>query len=321
MQHRPPKFVVRTVAQNGLLMNALLTKPLKQASNGLLPGTSSRCLLVRIYPVEGIEKPLELLQDSLLVGRDDGCTLPIEEDSVSRRHALIEYDGESHVIVDLGSTNGTFVNEKRVDAPVRLESGQRLRFGNRIYKYLTSDRIEMEYHEVMFSMMTTDGLTLVYNKRYFLETLERELALSHRSGSPLCVMMMDLDKFKSVNDTYGHLAGDAVLIEFARRSQSVLRSGEIFARYGGEEFAMLLTRTSLAEAESVAERIRQVAASAPVQYESINIPLTVSLGVSCFEGPVLPDRNALLAHADELLYTAKDSGRNQVKSSLWNGVA
>lgn len=302
------------------MMVSATTKALKQSAIGNCSGSPARSLLVRIYPVDAVEKPVELNHEPLLVGRDDGSSMQIDADSVSRRHAFIEHDGQSHIISDLGSTNGTFVNEKRINAAVKLENGDRVRFGNQIYKYLLSDRIEMQYHEVMFSMMTTDGLTSAYNKRYFLETLERELTLSSRSESPLCVIMMDLDKFKSVNDTYGHLAGDTVLIEFARRAKSVLRSGEFLARYGGEEFAMLLTRTTLAEAESAAERIRQVVARAPIQHESLEIPVTVSLGLSCFEGLESPEPKALIAHADSLLYAAKHAGRNQCKSSMWNPV-
>ncbi len=298
-------------------MNAVLTEPLKMPVPVESGAKASRCLLVRIYPVDAIEKPVELGHEPLLIGRDVACTLSIEEDSVSRRHALIEFDGQSHQIVDLESTNGTFVNEKRVISPRRMENGDRIRFGKHIYKYLISDRIEMHYHEVMFSMMTTDGLTSVHNKRYFLETLERELSQSLRAGSPLSLMMMDLDKFKSVNDTYGHLAGDEVLIEFSRRAKSILRSGDLLCRYGGEEFVMLMTRTTLDEAVGVAERVRCAIGSAPVRYESIEIPITLSLGVTCFEGQAIPEPNALIAFADGLLYAAKNSGRNQVQSSPW----
>ncbi len=127
-------------------------------------------------------------------------------------------------------------------------------------------------------MMTTDGLTQVYNKRFFIENAQRELSSSARTGEKLCVLLMDLDKFKSVNDTHGHLAGDAVLVEFASRVKNVLRSGELFARYGGEEFVLLCTRSSLADAAATAERIRAVAASEPVCFEEIQIPITVSIG-------------------------------------------
>lgn len=275
------------------------------------PATSS--LLVQIYPVNRIEPPMELANEPLLVGRDTNCSLSLSDDSVSRRHAIIEPNGDGHLVTDLQSTNGTYINEQRMFETHRLASGDRVRFGNQIFKYLSADCAEAHYHEVIFDLMTTDGLTGVHNKRYLLETLDREVQQSRRAGSPLCVMMLDLDKFKSVNDTFGHLAGDAVLIEFARRAKSALRGGDLLARYGGEEFAMVLTRTELKDAVQIAERIRESTAAEPVEFEEHRIPITVSIGISCGCGAPERDFRDLLADADEHLYTAKQSGRNQVR--------
>lgn len=274
---------------------------------------SAACLLVRVYPLEEMERPVELSAAARLIGREQHCTLQLADESVSRRHAMLEYDGRTHVVTDLGSTNGTYVNEQRVTGSRPLAAGDRVRFGNQIFKYLTADGIEAQYHEVVFKMMTTDGLTSAYNKRYFLETLERELQQSQRSASPLCVMMADLDRFKSINDTYGHLAGDTVLVEFARRARSVLRGGELLARYGGEEFVLLLTRATLEEAAVVAERMREIVAAEPARFESTFIPMTVSIGIACFDGVAVRDSEELLAEADQYLYAAKRAGRNQVQ--------
>lgn len=292
-------------------MTEILTTRFSNSIGAVLSETAARCLLVRIYPVKGLEAPLELGNEPILVGRDASCSLPLHDDSVSRRHAMIESLGHLHVVTDLGSTNGTYVNETSVTKPQILQAGDRVRFGNQIFKYLSADKIEAQYHEVIFKLMTTDGLTSVHNKRYFLETLDREVEQSRRAASPLCVVMMDLDRFKSVNDMYGHLAGDTVLVEFARRVKSVLRSGDLLARYGGEEFALLMTRTTLVDAVQVAERIRQATAEAPVRFEADVIPVTVSLGISCFFGQKSWDPLQLVARADEQLYVAKRSGRNQ----------
>lgn len=271
-------------------------------------------LLVRIYPVNSIEQPVPLTDETVLVGRDTHCTLTLGDDSVSRRHATIEPYHDRHLVTDLGSTNGTYINERRVFDSQPLAAGDRIRFGNQIFKYLSSDRVEAQYYEVVFNLMTTDGLTSVHNKRYLLETLEREVHQSSRAGTPLCVMMLDLDKFKSINDMHGHLAGDAVLVEFASRVKSVLRSGDLLARYGGEEFVMLLTRTSIQDAVQIAERVRQLTAATPVSFEDKEIPVTVSIGICCNDGTQNIDPSELIARADEKLYFAKNSGRNQVQS-------
>ncbi len=293
-------------------MNEILATRMSPSCGAPRIDASGPSLLVRIYPVNGIEQPLELKREPISIGRDASCSLPLCDDSVSRRHAMIEPQGDGHLVTDLGSTNGTYVNERRIEGSQPLAAGDRLRFGNQIFKYLSSDRIEAQYHEVVFKLMTTDGLTSVHNKRYLLETLERERAQSRRAGTPLCLLMMDLDKFKSINDTHGHLAGDAVLVEFSRRAKSALRSGDLLARYGGEEFAMLLTRTDLHDAVQVAERVRQLVAASAVEFEGVSIPITVSIGLCCDDHRA-PEPRDLLSLADEQLYVAKNSGRNQVR--------
>lgn len=296
----------------------LTDAPITRLSNSLglsRLGPAGPSLLVRIYPVAGIEAPIELATTPLTVGRCDGSTLMIPEDSVSRRHALIESTtaGE-HVVRDLGSTNGTYVNEERVLHPRTLRAGDRLRFGNQIFKYLGPDRLETHYHEVIYKTMTTDGLTGAQTKRYLVEALERELQHSQRSGTPVAVLMLDLDKFKSINDTHGHLAGDAVLVEFARRIRETLRSGDLLARYGGEEFTVLLARTDRDGALQTAERIRSAIAEEPVAFEGITIPVTVSIGVAMATPFSAETTDNLLAEADERLYQAKRTGRNRVQA-------
>jgi diguanylate cyclase (GGDEF)-like protein len=248
----------------------------------------------------------------VLVGRDPLAQLSIEDESVSRRHALIESTPEGDNVQDLESTNGIWVNEQRVLAK-RLEPGDRVRFGNQIFTYLSASSIEAQYHESVYKMMTTDGLTQVHNKRFLLESLERELVRVRRRRSPLCVLMMDIDHFKSVNDRYGHLAGDAVLVEFSRRVASVLEGDELLARYGGEEFTLVMADTVSEEAVQIAEKIRAAVSNGPVCFDGDQIALTVSIGVAQFPAEADCDASALLESADQMLYLAKSSGRNQVQ--------
>lgn len=268
--------------------------------------------LVRIYPTEGLGQLFQLKDDRVSVGRDSSADLCIEEESVSRRHAFIEHLNGVDIVQDLESTNGTWVNDERILAK-NLVPGDRLRFGSQIFTYLSASSLEAQYHESVFRIMTTDGLTQTYNKRFLLESLDREMVRSRRRGLKMSVLMMDIDHFKRVNDTSGHLAGDTVLAEFASRASSVLQGDEILARYGGEEFALVVPDADLEEAVQIAETIRLNVSKVPVSFDGEQITITVSIGVAEFDADSAVDGIGLLDSADRMLYLAKSSGRNQVQ--------
>lgn len=165
----------------------------------------------------------------------------------------------------------------------------------------------------------SDGLTGCYNRRFLQERLLQELAAALRARQPLCLLLFDLDYFKTVNDTYGHLVGDQVLIEFAGRLRRQLRINDVVARYGGEEFAALLPRTQIKDALNLAERVRQKVRE-PMLLEQTTVNVTVSIGV-CEFNPRAPeaDHNTLakrlLNAADEALYQAKTLGRNRIEQA------
>lgn len=267
--------------------------------------------LVRIYPADGIGQIFELADPCVLIGREACCDIELPDDSVSRRHASIECIAGGYFLEDLQSRNGTYVNDHRIERQ-RLQPGDRLRFGNQILKFLSTDRIETEYHEAVYKIMTTDGLTQVHNKRYLMEILEREVERTRRTGRSLSVMMIDLDRFKGINDTHGHLAGDEVLGEMCRRIKGLLRSDEVFARYGGEEFTLVLADTCLNEAIGAAERLRIAIAEKAFCTEQSEIAVTVSIGVAETRGHSPLAADEMLEKADKNLYAAKRAGRNRV---------
>lgn len=154
----------------------------------------------------------------------------------------------------------------------------------------------------------TDDLTGLPNRRAFNEHLARLMAQSERNGSALSLILLDLDRFKQLNDCYGHLAGDAVLREVAARLRGAVRDMDIAARFGGEEFAVLLPDTQGEAALVVAERVRQAVRDAVVKYEGKPLSVTVSQGVA--EATVEDNAETLVARADEALYAAKAAGRN-----------
>jgi diguanylate cyclase (GGDEF)-like protein len=213
------------------------------------------------------------------------------------------------VVTDLGSRNGTYVNDHAVPHQ-ELHNGDRIRVGHQVFKFVAADQFEEQYYELIYKMMTTDGLTEAYNKRYLLDVLDRDIARARRTGQLVSVMMIDLDGFKNVNDTYGHPIGDNVLQQICRRVRSVLRCDEVLARYGGEEFTVLLAHGAQHEAMTVAQRVRQTVAQAPFCAGTAEIHLTVSIGLATGRGEGTAAQ--LLAAADRNLYQAKHHGRNCV---------
>ncbi len=246
-----------------------------------------------------------------MLGRDSKCDIELADDSVSRRHAALESAREGYLVTDLGSTNGTYVNDRRIASQL-IVAGDRLRLGNQIFRFLGTDLQEVEYCESIYKIMTTDGLTQAYNKRYLMEVLERDLHRSQRYGRPLSVLLFDVDRFKAVNDRYGHLAGDEVLSELCRRAKSLVRGDEMLARYGGEEFALVMADTELADAMIVAERLRKLIAEGPFTTDGAQFQVTISIGVASTRGESGVTVASLLDQADQHLYTAKQVGRNRV---------
>lgn len=158
-----------------------------------------------------------------------------------------------------------------------------------------------------------DGLTGVYNRRYLENRLSSEFDRTRRYGGTFSMILFDLDHFKKVNDTYGHLAGDKVLIEIAARVQNNLRSSDVIGRYGGEEFVLILPETILDGAGVFAERLREAIAQEPVVFNDTIIPVTVSMGVTEMDG-LLSNYGVLTHQADLALYASKTAGRNRVTS-------
>jgi two-component system cell cycle response regulator len=277
------------------------------------PGADARATDACLVFVEGeallgVRVPLGA---EAVLGRDAGCTVPLPAEDVSRRHARVAPDGAGHVVVDLGSTNGTWVNGRRVDVH-RLAAGDRLRIGSFVAAYVAPGDAAGRDLEELARLARRDALTGLPNRRALEEELVREVARAARAAAPLSAVVLDVDRFKLVNDGHGHAAGDAVLVEIARRAALALRSGDLLGRLGGEEFAALLPGADLAAAVEVAERIRSRVAAEPIAAAGRALAVTVSLG--CAALALGEDGAALLARADARLYDAKRGGRDRVSS-------
>ena len=252
--------------------------------------------------------------ESPTFGRADECTHIFNDGGLSRVHAKTIWLAGIHLIEDLGSTNGTFVNDQRTTAPVSLRDGDRVQLGsNIVFRFsLVSEEEEANLRRV-FESSTRDGLTGLCTRRHLDERLEAEIAYAIRQQSPLSIVMLDVDKFKLINDTYGHPGGDAVLRNIGALLIQSLRAEDIAGRYGGEEFMLVLRGIALPDGMLAAARLRKIIETSPTPYEAQTIMQTSSFGVASMECVGFStDRSLLVKVADQRLYLAKQHGRNCV---------
>lgn len=259
--------------------------------------------LGRKYTIDGRE---------MTIGRATMNDICVSQDSVSRTHATLLVDEDGVRIRDNESTNGTYVNDHKVHETY-LRDGDLVKIGRSIFKFLSGANIENAYHDEIYRLSTVDGLTQVFNKRYFTETLERELSRARRYDRPMALLMFDIDHFKQCNDTYGHRAGDHVLREMALVVRDRARKVDVVARYGGEEFAIILPEIDLEGATQFAESIRKLVADRSFEFEGHRIPVTISVGAADLDAQIA-NADDIIKRADARLYKAKQGGRNRVVS-------
>ncbi len=249
------------------------------------------------------------------IGRVETCDLVVDDDLVSRTHCKFLTKGGVTVLKDLGSTNGTLLNGRRVDE-AELKEGDQIQVGaSTIFRFHLQEEVERKFFEELFKAATKDFLTNTYNKKYFLDRLQAEFAYTHRHGGDLSVIVLDIDHFKKVNDTYGHLAGDIALQKMAHYLLTHTRKDDLVARFGGEEFVILMRDCELEPARSLAENLRQGISQMQIKTNQHEFRITISMGIAC-----LTEKNKgnyvrfehLIEHADTQLYKAKTSGRNRV---------
>jgi diguanylate cyclase (GGDEF)-like protein len=290
-------------------VTAIVEKPLG-GHDGAPKGND--CLVV-IYTKEPtlLGRRFVLDVSPVRIGRGVENHIVLEGDSVSRRHAHFEQRSTAWWCVDDGSTNGSYINDEQILREARLDNGDRIKIGPTIFKFLSGQDVEAQYHEEIYRMTIIDGLTQVHVRRYLLESLDKELMRARRHSRDLSFLMADIDSFKNINDRHGHLAGDYVLKEVARLIQQRIRRDEVLARYGGEEFAVILPETTKEGARSLAEGLRERIDQSRFTFQGETIRVTISIGVAVLNDS---DRTSmdLIKRADEKLYEAKRAGRNRV---------
>jgi two-component system cell cycle response regulator len=255
-----------------------------------------------------------LTQDSMVMGRDPAVEISLNDPNISRKHARVFQRDEKVYLADLGSSNGTFINDRRLTPgeEVLLAKEDMIKLGVLIFKYLPAGELETLYMGNLGSAIHTDALTGIYNKGYLLEALDAEFKRAKALHTDFSILFLDLDHFKKINDTHGHDAGDTVLKAFSSLvKNSFVRPKDIFARYGGEEFVILMGNTSQKMGSEIAEKIRCSVEVFNFLYEGTRIPVTSSLGLASMNEST-ESAQTLLKAADQALYQAKKTGRNRV---------
>lgn len=251
-------------------------------------------------------------RDVTVIGRTDRADLRIIDDGISREHSRVVREDDKLVLEDLGSTNGTYCNGVRIKRQV-LAEGDKIMIGtSTILKFTYHDQIDEVFQQQLTESALRDPLTKTYNKKFFLDRVQGEFTYSERHRLPLSLLFLDIDRFKVINDSYGHQAGDFVLVELAALMARSLRNEDVLARYGGEEFAIVCRGLDLPPAELLAERIRGAVEDHHFETVGKVIPVTVSIGVARSPDPRLRNASDLVAAADENMYQAKRSGRNRI---------
>jgi diguanylate cyclase (GGDEF)-like protein len=270
---------------------------------------------------ELLATPIPLDQPTVTLGRALEADVRVNDAKASRLHASIstEVETESGETVfklrDLSSTNGTLVNG-RVVTEATLHHGDKILVGDQLFRFELLDEIDRAFQQRIQRLLGHDELTGLLTSKSFFTELRREAARAEQTSQPFCVLMMDLDHFKAVNDNYGHLVGNRTLQDIGVIIKAALRSGDVAARFGGEEFAAFLLDADYLQGLVAAERVRRsieqsvfAASTEGATPAAQRFRLTVSVGVACFPDDA-HDPIRLVELADSALYRAKRNGRN-----------
>ena len=285
----------------------------KEELNRPTPKDRDRAYLI-VLAGASVGEMYKITAESTVIGRGQQADIQVIDEGISRRHAEIKHNGEEIVIRDLGSTNGTYCNGDKIGEHV-LTDGDKIQVGSTtILKFTFHDSLDESFQRQMYESALRDGLTKIFNKKYFLDRLESEFAYAVRHRTPLSLVMFDIDHFKRINDTHGHLAGDYALSTLAKVVGDTIRQEDVFARYGGEEFAVISRGIDLSGALAFGERIRRCVDGHPFVYNGVDIKVTVSVGVAAVPEVGMKEPEELIGAADDALYQAKRQGRNRVIS-------
>jgi len=256
----------------------------------------------RMYPLD---------KKRITIGRSAEFDIQLVDSSSSRKQAIIEFnDNNKPVLKDLDSTNGTYVNGARI-TEINIKNGDNILLGySSVFMFAIQDSLQSKFQMNLYESSIHDSLTAAFNQKYFLDSLNKAFSYSLRHQSSLGLLMLDIDLFKKINDTYGHLVGDIVLKEVVKKIENNLRNEDILCRYGGDEFAVIIRDFKYGFIKIAAERIRLIFDGKSMNCEDHKINISLSIGAAAIDNENIETFKDMIELADANLYKAKKSGGN-----------
>ncbi len=282
-----------------------------QILDRIIPESGELKRIPTLIIMNGVDtgKIFRLTKPSMALGRESGTEICVNDNAVSRKHCLFVCSTSSIMLIDLQSSNGTLLNGNRIERE-QLKNGDKIKIGQTVLRFEIADLDVNEYNEKLYEQITIDDLTSLYNRKSMLKELTQRFSDIHKY-LPFSILFLDIDHFKKVNDSFGHITGSKILTELGRLLLSNLRSVDLACRYGGEEFVLIISQNRSKEASYVAEKLRILIENHVFTSQNgERMSITVSIGVA-EAMPGIQEYHDLIDRADKAMYQAKSGGRNR----------
>ena len=292
--------------------DTIVTRP----SDGLLKKQCRSNITVSVTIISGPRTGLSFQIEphtAITLGRSPDADIQIVDTGISRTHINTQFDGSSVIVEDLNSANGTYVNGTKLTGKIEIKNGDQVSIGvSTVLKFSLNNQLDTEYKDYVEEQLSKDTLTKAYNRKAFAHFLNSAFIAAKRDFSSVCLFMIDVDNFKTINDTYGHQVGDKILTHIADKLIQTVRSADIVCRYGGDEFAVVCPNISSLRGLQLAEQVRNNVEAMHFTIGDEKINATLSIGVSNFPDNDIQCVSQFIAYADKAMYKAKRKGRNQI---------
>lgn len=287
-----------------------------QPSDGLLKKQCRSSITVSVTAISGPRTGLSFQIEpntGITLGRSPEADIQIVDTGISRNHINTYFNGTSVIVEDLKSANGTYINGSKLNGKVEIKNGDQVSIGvSTVLKFSLNNQLDTEYKDYVEEQLTKDSLTQAYNRKAFAHFLNSAFITAKRDFSSVCLFMIDVDNFKTINDTYGHQVGDKILKHIADKLIQTTRSADIVCRYGGDEFAIICPNIDSLSGLQLAEQLRNKVEIMQFTIHGKKVNTTLSIGVSNFPDNDIQCVSQFIAYADKAMYKAKRKGRNQI---------